>query len=91
VTSVGGRVNFQDRPQEALPNVLFEIRGPDATTRITQATTDAQGRFRIRNVKAGSYKFKTTLNGFKSVFGTIVVSKKAPKGSTITLGMWPGN
>lgn len=91
VKSVEGRISFGDKLQEPLANVLVEIQGPDAAKRICHATTDAQGRFKIKNASAGSYKFKTTLNGFKSVAGTIVVSKKAAKGSSIVIGMWPGN
>ena len=60
-----------------LGDVLFEIQGPGEDKRIRHSTSDAHGRFKIRFVPQGTYRFKTTLNGFKSVMGTIIVSRKA--------------
>jgi hypothetical protein len=72
---------------EALPNVLFEIQGPGIDLKIRRGTTDANGRFKIGDLPAGSYKFKATRNGFQSVMGTITVSKKAPKAGEIKITM----
>jgi hypothetical protein len=87
VRSVEGSITNKAGYREPLPNVLVEIQGPDTDRKIRRATTDGHGRFRIRHVPVGTYKFKATLNGFQSVMGTITISKKAPKGDEIKLEM----
>ncbi len=88
VQSVKGIISRQTGgPTEPLPNVLFEIQGPDTERKIRRATTDDNGRFKIGHVPTGSYKFKATLNGFQSVMGTITVSKEAPKMDKIKITM----
>jgi Carboxypeptidase regulatory-like domain len=77
VRSVNGLIEFEGANQEALPRVLFEIRGPGTKKQIRQATTDRRGKFQVRHVPKGTYQFKATLNGFQSVVGTIVVTNKA--------------
>ena len=78
VRRVEGSVHLgNDALERPLPNVLIEIQGPGNDKRIRHTTTDAHGRFRIRSVPAGTYRFKTTLNGYQSVMGTIVLSRKA--------------
>ena len=59
-----------------LVGALFEIRGPDGDESIRGTRADRLGRFRIKNVKQGRYKFKVTLNGFQSIVGTIIVSEE---------------
>ena len=54
----------------------------------TGASPDASnehGRFRMGHVAEGTYKFKTTLNGFQSVMGRITVSKKATRHDEIKI------
>jgi hypothetical protein len=62
---------------ELLKGVLFEIRGPGQLETIGSAKTARRGRFRIQNVPTGTYMFKTTLDGYCSRVGTIIVSKDA--------------
>lgn len=91
VDSVRGSIRREGSdPWEPLPNVLLEIQGPGTDRRIRGARTDRQGRFKIGRVPEGKYRFKTTLNGFQSVVGTIVVSKKARKTKDIQLEMLLG-
>jgi hypothetical protein len=75
----------EDGNQDPFPGALFEIRGPGGSMKIRGAPTDVQGRFRLRHISAGTYKFKATLNGFQSVVGTIIVSPKAGKRRAIAI------
>lgn len=68
VDRIEGSVSFHE---EALANVLVEIR--DSKNRIRATRTDTLGRFKFRKLVKGSYAFKTTLNGFSSVVGTFIV------------------
>jgi Carboxypeptidase regulatory-like domain len=73
-----------------LPEVLFEIQGPDASKTIPRCHTDRSGRFGIARVPPGTYRFKATLNGFQSIMRTIVVSSKATKTDHIDIEMRVG-
>ena len=46
-----------------------------------------KGTFKLGGVPTGTYKFKVTMNGFQSVVGDIVVSKKANKSDQLKLVM----
>ncbi len=83
VRSVKGIITCCD--EEPMPDVLFEIQGQGADGRIRRTTTNKEGRFKIADVPDGTYRFKTTLNGWQSVVGTIIVSGKAQRKETITL------
>ena len=85
VRSLKGSIRGHESLHEPVPNVLFEIRGPGEDQTIKRATTDKQGRFRIRNLAPGSYEFKATLNGYQSVMGEITISPTASKKAEITL------
>jgi hypothetical protein len=74
---------------DALDGVVFEIRDESGTVRA--GVSDSRGRFRIRGVPNGTYRFKATKNGFSSIVGTVVVVKTVAKKSTITLYMAVGN
>ena len=90
VRTVEGTVDFKNEPGEHLPSVLFEIEGPGTGRTIRRATTDKDGRFKIKHVPEGTYKFKTTRDGFNSAVGTIIVSKKALKGDDIRIAVAVG-
>jgi hypothetical protein len=90
VRSVEGVIDFQNKPGERLGNVLFEIEGPGTLRTIRRAITDKDGRFKIRRVPEGTYRFKTTRDGFNSAVGTIVVSKKAQKDDRIRIAVAVG-
>jgi|SRR5208283_1759996 len=85
VRSVEGVISFQNEPGERLGDVLFEIEGPGTLRIIRRATTDKDGKFKIRRVPEGTYRFKTTRDGFNSTVGTIVVSRKAQKDDRIRI------
>jgi hypothetical protein len=85
VRSVKGFIRRKQGDHEPLSNVLIEIQGPGNDSTIKRTTTNEHGRFRIGRVAEGTYKFKTTLNGFQSVMGTITVSKKAMRHDEIKI------
>jgi hypothetical protein len=85
VRSVKGFIRRKQGDQEPLSNVLIEIQGPGGDSTITRTTSNGDGRFRMGHVAEGTYKFKTTLNGFQSVMGTITVSKKATRRGEIKI------
>ena len=58
-----------------IANVLVEFR--DAKGKITAVRTDSQGRFQFRHLRNGTYLFKTTLSGFSSVIGTVILDKNS--------------
>jgi Carboxypeptidase regulatory-like domain len=87
VRSIRGSVIRREGFREPLAGVLFEIQGPDADRKIRKDTTDKHGRFKIDHVPVGTYRFKATLNGFQSVMGRIIVSKKAAKVDEIKIEM----
>jgi hypothetical protein len=76
--------------QRPLPGVLIEIQRPGSDRKIRRATTDGQGRFTMHHVADGTYKFKTTSEGFQSVMGTIKVSKQATKHDEIKIEVMLG-
>ena len=77
VRSVEGVIRTERGPDDPLSDVLLELQGPGSDKRIRSTRTDRQGRFQMRRVPNGTYRFKATLDGFQSVVGTIVVSKKS--------------
>jgi len=74
VRAVEGIIEIEGN-SEPLPSVILEIKGPGSERTIRRTQSDRHGRFKIRHVPRGTYRFKATLNGFQSVIGTIVVSK----------------
>jgi hypothetical protein len=70
---------------DPLPNVLVEFR--DAGGRIKATKTDSRGQFKFRNLPEGTYMFKTTLDGFQSVVGTVVLQKSVKKSLAIRIAM----
>jgi|HubBroStandDraft_6_1064221.scaffolds.fasta_scaffold765336_1 Carboxypeptidase regulatory-like domain len=90
VRSVKGIILRGQGDQEPLPGVLIEIQGPGSDRKIRRAKTDEHGRFTIGHVAGGTYKFKTTLNGFQSVMGVITVSKQATKQDEIKIEVLVG-
>ncbi len=83
--SVKGFISRDQGDQRPLQGLLFEIEGPGDDKTIRSATTDEHGRFKIGRVASGTYRFKTTLDGFQSVMGTITVSKNAAKQAEIKI------
>jgi len=90
VQQVKGIVTCPPRSGDPLPNALFEIRGPGDNRTIRHAVTDEKGRFRIRHVPWGQYRFKATYNGNQSVVGTIIVCGRAQERDEIRIEMRVG-
>ena len=90
VTSVSGRVCVRVEPSIALPDVLIEIQGPGSGRKIRRTRTDENGRFKIRHLPKGEYRFKASLHTWQGVLGRIVVSRAAPQKSEIVIRMNPG-
>jgi hypothetical protein len=86
VSAVRGTVTLRGH-EVGLEGVIFEIRGPGSSERIIAAKSDNKGHFEISHVREGAYTFKATKNGFQSVVGTLTVSKKADRQSTVTIEM----
>lgn len=76
---------LREGSDEPLADVLVEVRGADG--KITATKTDSRGEFKFRALAKGTYMFKTTLNGFQSVVGTIVLEKSAKKAEQIKIEM----
>ncbi len=91
VRSVRGVISFKNHAGEPLPRVLFEMIGPGDSKKIRRDTSSEDGNFKIVGVPQGSYRFKTTRDGFGSVFGTVVVSKRADKTALIHIDVPVGN
>ncbi len=53
--------------------------------------TDKNGVFKMEGVPDGPYCFKATMDGWRSVIGIIIVSKKADPKKTIILKLLLGN
>jgi hypothetical protein len=86
VFSIRGKILPKGNP-ESLKEVVFEIRGPGSSQRIRATKSRGDGTFRMQSVPEGTYLFKATRDGFQSVVGTLVVSKKADRQATITIEM----
>ena len=89
VNALRGRVCAIHNREAALMNVLVEIQGPGKSRRIRRTTADTEGRFKLNRVPFGTYRFKATLNGWRSVMGEIVLTKVAPL-NEILIEMHPG-
>jgi hypothetical protein len=66
-------VVLRGNSEDPIPNVLVEFRDTDG--KFVATTTDSRGRFQFHHLKEGTYTFKTTLSGFSSVIGRVVVDK----------------
>ena len=71
--------------EEPIPNVLVEFR--DADGKIKSTKTDSRGQFEFRRLREGTYMFKTTLSGFQSVIGTVVLHKSNKKSGAVRIEM----
>jgi hypothetical protein len=74
-----------DPSGSGMDGVVVEIR--DEAGRIRGTKTNRKGTFKLGGVPKGTYKFKVTMDGFRSIVGDIVVSKKSTKGDQVKLVM----
>jgi hypothetical protein len=86
IYSVRGRTIFRGK-NDPLNGVVFEIRGPGDSERIRATKSNHDGSFSIARVPEGTYSFKATKDGFQSVVGTLIVSKKANRQTTIEIAL----
>lgn len=77
VRSLTGHVHLSDTPLEGV-NVEVLAAG---TKHVVRTTTNADGEFTLPSSHKGSYKFKVTKDGFKSLTGTIIVAPTASENS----------
>ena len=87
VRSVRGAITRNGGVREPLRDVLVEIKIPGDYYKIRQTKTDENGQFKINHIAPGTYRFKVTFDGFQSVVGTIVVSRKAARDTDIKIAM----
>ena len=71
-----------------MDGVVVELQDEAGRTKGTK--TSRKGTFKLDGVPEGTYRFKVTMNGFQSVVGQIVVSKKANKADRIKIEMKAG-
>jgi hypothetical protein len=86
VYSVRGKIIVKGN-DDPLTEVVFEIRRPGSFERIRAAKSGHDGRFNIAHVPEGTYSFKATKDGFQSVVGTLIVSKKANRQKAIEIAL----
>ena len=86
VSAVRGTLLFKDH-NDPFKDATFEIRGPGTSERIRGAKSDSAGQFIIRHVPQGTCAFKATKDGFQSVVGTLIVSKREDRQKTIKIEM----
>jgi hypothetical protein len=84
VREAKGVVFFSD-DKDPIANVLVEFRDSDG--KIIATKTDSRGRFQFHHLKEGTYTFKTTLSGFSSVIGTVVLDKRVKNPDLISVRM----
>jgi hypothetical protein len=78
IRTVEGKIaNAIDREWAEDSRVLFEMKDIERANEIRRTYADKYGVFEIRDVPEGRYCFKATVNGWDSVMGVIIVSKKA--------------
>lgn len=58
-----------------MANVTVELRGPGGKSDIHEAKTDAKGHFSFPPLAEGTYRLKTTRDGFGPAIGEVDVSK----------------
>jgi Carboxypeptidase regulatory-like domain len=71
-TSLSGTVQLEGGAPIA--GVVVELRGSGAKTDIHAAKTDAKGHFSFQSLRDGTYRLKTTRNGFGPAIGEVDVS-----------------
>lgn len=89
VRKVSGVVHLAVSDKGPMERVLFEVRGPGQSDRVTGTYTNKNGEFSFKRLKPGTYRFKVTFSGFQSQVGTIIVDQAAEK-AEITIAMEPG-
>ncbi len=87
--SVRGQI-VEESSGVGLQNAIFELRREDPDARVRGVRTKADGRFQIGGLAAGTYVFKVTLDGFQSVYGRLIVTKKAAKRNTLRIELKHG-
>ena len=67
--------------------ILVEFLSRAEDQKLYRTHADAKGRFEIRNLPEGEYCFKVIAEGWQSVYGIAVISKKADHNTKIVVQM----
>jgi Carboxypeptidase regulatory-like domain len=87
IRSVRGTITRAVGDKSGLPDALVEIIGPGDSDQLFSARTDDKGRFLIPSVPHGAYRFRVASRGFNAFSGKLIVSKDAPRGSTMSFAL----
>lgn len=87
VRSVKGKITNEQGGWPEGISVLFEIRRTGEAAEIIQAIGHGEGHIEIPGVPEGTYCFKATAGGWRSVMGIIKVDKRADPKKTILIVM----
>jgi hypothetical protein len=91
VRSAGGDVRISStRPDDPLRGATVEVFGPNGSTVKHSTETDARGGFKIKGLKAGTYRFHVWASGFNSVVGRLVISKDTDQGNKLHIELTLG-
>lgn len=89
VTAIRGKITFDDENGPPMEEALFEIRGPGDSQKIRSALTDDNGKFEIKNVPEGTYRFVVGKVGYTAYGGEIVLFKQVKKESKLHFSLHP--
>ena len=70
------------QPRES---ALLQVRGEGTKGLLNKVVTNRWGAFRVRHLPPGAYFFVAVAQGFQSVSGCLVIDRKAPNRSPLTL------
>ena len=73
--------------QETLPGAAVVLLTPKDSTQAAGATADLEGRFKLQDVKAGTYIMRVSYMGYQSQFKNLTLSKKTPTVNVGTIEM----
>ena len=87
VRSVEGEIRISSSlPNDPLKGATVEIFGPDSSEKhLTQ--TDEHGKFKIKGLAEGNYRFHVGASGFNSVVGRLTVSRRAPRSDKVHVAL----
>jgi hypothetical protein len=90
VRRMTGTVVRSNGDESPIEGVLIELRSPNGSKVIGKAKTGREGKFHVGGIPPGTYVFKATTLGFKSVVGTVVISATARESNVLALHLRPG-
>ena len=70
-------------PSEPLQGATVEVFGPAPSKSLRVAKTNAQGRFRVKDLPPGTYGLHVFALGFNSTAAELIVSRRSPRNNRI--------